>query len=405
MTNFDNYKTEIFDGINSNPRVATSDKASNGSDLIHKVNGICNQLNSSLDSYWNNTELFLDTNDGDDLNDGLTSDTAKKTTESLVQLISSKTINQALTLDIKGSSITTIDLQGIRNEEDAILIIKLYSDSNQIVFDNSVYNNLLLNIPENLIVKFSNCDLKTNSKITIGEAKKITIENSEFRAEDGYTGELLEVFNLKESIITGNRFTGDVFSYDSENLLVLSQQQKAKLYYNSFYRSAQKPIKAEDSNLYMCDKTNLYGYDGELDEQVITISGSKIVLEKTDFYTPQNTEIINSKVIDHFSNNQALKSYYWNFENLSDETRLLIPSISKNASISELRVFEEGIDADFDLHIDGNRLFKTNNLPTVKTFDLKDKNNRLSRTESKSVSLIVTGTASKITVQVDFLEF
>ena len=71
------FKTQIFEGINDQPQAATAETASNGSDTIAKINGLIDAIEinrGKLAETWAiGTSFYLDLNLGDDTNDGLRS--------------------------------------------------------------------------------------------------------------------------------------------------------------------------------------------------------------------------------------------------------------------------------------------------------------------------------------------
>lgn len=103
-------QTPIFPGINDSPQSATSTQASNGSDLIDKVNTVLTNLNTdfaTINSQLSGgsvaapTTIYVDATNGDDNNDGETSNTAKATIQAAIDSLVGK--------DIVGTEITQVD--------------------------------------------------------------------------------------------------------------------------------------------------------------------------------------------------------------------------------------------------------------------------------------------------------
>lgn len=106
------FKTQIFEGINDQPISATAEAASNGSDTIAKINGLIDAIEinrGKLAETWAiGTSFYLDLDLGDDANDGLSLSSPKLTVSAIINLITSKKIDD-INLLVSGTIRETLD--------------------------------------------------------------------------------------------------------------------------------------------------------------------------------------------------------------------------------------------------------------------------------------------------------
>ena len=405
MSIFDNFKTAIFPGINDSPREATADLAGNPSDLISRVNGLIDKLNYLFKPTWGNASIYVDEINGDDGLDGSTSEAALQTLDAAMSLISTKTIDSTLTLFLSNFTLTSIDLASVRANKGSELIIT--KGTGYLNFIQSIESD------ENLVT-----NKLTDFKVTISDAvfnhfksqevkflADIELKNCTFQASNDYAGNLLKLDSLVDSKLSGNYFYGEQQNYQSGNLLAINSCDNLNLRNNYFYYSTNTPITISYSNVNF-EKYNQISEDYlSQGSKALTITSSLVKIGNDNNITAQNTEVIDSKVINNSIENESIKSLFFNFDLIQDTNRTLILNSATTGSIKALYFSSDENTATVSLSINNNTITANTDTYGTLLLELSDTNNRLLKNNGDKVSIAVTGTATNLTLQLNIIEF
>ena len=175
MSDLQQFKTQIFTGINDQPISATAEAASNASDTIDKINGLIDALDT-----WGDAELYLDLTSGDDAKDGLTQETALYSPAALVNLIATKTIDRQLTIKMVGTALpdAVFDLQNVKAIRGAKLIFTNGNNPAIISRNSASPAQPIINIPSELTIELGSIVFKAESTIVFDAPNQIDFQNT-----------------------------------------------------------------------------------------------------------------------------------------------------------------------------------------------------------------------------------
>ncbi len=402
---FDIFKTAIFPGINDQPRPATAELASNPSDLINKINGLIDKLNLLISPKWGDSILYLDGINGSDSNSGYSASTAVKTFAVLKAIIAEKVIDGELTIYVSNTNFNFLDLNNLKVQTNGSIVFDRYIGFFTFEPEYQDGNEVLKNFPYNLKITIKNAIFNCYDGFTFSSLENLTLSWCEFNSYFGYGGTLLKLSDLKNSKITGGYFRGDSNGYTNNNLLRIENSKNIELESTYSYYSTGDSLAIDYSTV------TLTGYNSnsrdylETDKKSIALQTSSLFIEGNQDIYPWDVAINNSNVTDNSNNNSNLKIRTWTYPNLSDEIVVLIPSTAKNCQVKSMILSAESGTATCDLLLNNQNLVNTSSSNLSQEYDLNLSTNKLSQDSGDDLKLQITGSLSKIVVQIAFVEF
>lgn len=407
MSLFDEFKTPIFQDINDTPRSATETEASNGSDLISKVNSICDQLNRTMPEFFNKAFIFFDSSDTD--YDSLWDDQySVKSILQLEELLRTKIVNNEVTIflitDFPDDA--SIDLSFLKVSGSASLIFKSNPNNlSSVKITVNSFQSFIENIPKQLNIKIENINFECERPLRIFNGSDINISNCVFSSLFNDNVSLLQVENFEKSEISDNKFTATGFSEFGGHLAFFGAINSLLLKDNNFDTSEHPAITMLNCN---SDIAGIQSYADNVShrkQNFIKAVNSNITLTKRANILPVHVINENSTVINKTStgNSNTFITYY--FDSLTDAKKVLIINPIHSFSIVSMHVEDDDSSASYDLEV--NDLPITANFTTdkFKNYSLVDINNRLEKAEGSKLFLVVVGTANNITVQIEITSY
>jgi hypothetical protein len=397
-------KIAIFAGINDTPKAASEIEPGNGSDLINRLNQLIDRINPFISEKWGDVVLFLDASFGDDSNDGLAPETSVKTVSRLLEIIASKTIDKTLTIIYAATPLVAFDLDGIKAEPGGVLNI-FHSHSFSAYPDASDNPSILfVNVPNALKLSLEGFLVRFSRTSRIEEIKKLSLTNCTFLSAPTFKGRLLNIWNIEEVTISNCSFFGNENGLESYQLISCEGIKNLNFIELQAHSSYDTPFNISRSDVsisgyiynYLAD--NPYSqYFMSANESIVTIEGYTQIAEKR--IKLRNSFIRNKNFLQ---NNQHTFCYF--FPSLTDEVVVLMPQAYRHFTIKNLNVADNNSSAVYDLTISNVQVAKKFDDAKRKSFDLNDTNNNIIPALSSLLQLVVTGTATNVTVQVDLLE-
>lgn len=400
----DNYKTEIFSGINDDPIPATVERGSNGSDIVSKLNGICDFFESNVLLRWGNVQFYVDGVNGNDSNKGLAADSAFQTQQKLVEVLATRVIDGVLTVNFANITLTPIDLQFLIVLESSHIIFKGSSDN----FSYSILdaNTAKLFLNKYVEFKFSliGCSITCGVSFDFYDFKLLEFKDIKINPLEGLIFSLFYIQNCGELLFLRCFFNTDAsssamvccFSVDNIRNLIIDESDL------NFYRDYA-----------------IYGYDCNLDirrqnvftsapspniipklnlEGCVAVVAPDLGISKTDTYT------FYSKIIFLEAGDLNREVFHFNFVNLPAGSHPLAYMFRTNYKIDRLHVVDQTPTASYNLTIGGQSLTLGFQGAKAKTFSSSDIKNYLEAGGGSLLELVVSEDAVNVSVNVVVFE-
>ena len=405
MALFDQFKTAIFPGINDEPREATAEEAGNGSDLIFRINGLIDRLNILISPKWGETSIYIDGTNGNDTNDGLTESTQIKTQDRLVRLIESKVINNKLTIVGSNIALSGIDLANVQNTSDAHLMFVRGNGNLDFIPSETSRTIALRNEPENLKISFEYITFLLSDNVAFSDLKELNIHNCSFISQGNYNGNLLFLYDVKQSKISGSVFNGNSTGNGSETLLKAFNNDYIYANNNYFYDTNSDSIYLYQCNAKFGAYNSIYSTNRDTTKGLVKITKSNLEIN-SGYYAPilKDFTISGGSITDLGRDSNNFKTYNFHFSTLNETVVTLIPYTQKQIIVKRLFVLDDATDTVYELLVSGQSIVKTTDENKNKTYDIRDPNNLLTSENSNKLELQIVGTANNISVQIETIE-
>lgn len=251
-----NLKTEIFSEINDIPRVATAEKASNGSDLIHKVNGLVDVVQSLVfgDDVWHDRSFYLDTAVNEDSGSGITIESPANTVARIIEIISSKPVMGSISIIISGTVENAFDFASVRFIGIPKIFLRNNANSNndcRFVTEDDFNAKLIKNYPYGCQLKIENLQIDCRNTLNFENINLLTLRNCNFTTSFSHTEVFASISNVNFLSAINIGFTSSTPNSGTTPILNMRNVNFGKLEYLNFNTEGSRAIGINQSQIYI----------------------------------------------------------------------------------------------------------------------------------------------------------
>ena len=407
MTSFEDFKTPIFPGINDLPEEASAEAASNGSDLIKKVNGICDELvktfpNSQITTY----QIIFDPNNEIDPN--TLNNNQFTSLSAFSNFITQNELTEDLIVNISGSSSKT----------DVLDLTNLIADNTYTITfigDNSVSENIIncgiageskSIITNNANVKliFENITFLMTQQLVVDDAKSISFKKCLISNDENYLGSI-NIFRRIDELSFIDCFFYSAFANTFSTALNCFRVSNLTCSKITVKHPTKRSIVINFCTVRFLNSITFVNYDFEYDVDLIFLNESNTYIDK-------DVQLKNINLYKKNSNVKSINAYAYEkgcfifkFDSIENKSIALIPYPPFNYFVTEMFVKADISISNFKLLKNQSYLSVTSERSPNRKYDSPNTNDLFAFSTTNSLNMEVTGIASDITVEVIYEKY
>ena len=279
------FKTPIFEGINDKPVAATSENASNGADLIHKLNGVCDTLTDIFASASGNFEgktYFISNGVDIQSSEDISESNIFNDLNAFSSFLSQNELSEDLLVVVNGSfdNSTVLDLTNVIANNPIKITIRGVNSEVNIVNVDSINSNFVVN--ENINIKLSIEDFVFNlSQIAnFYKIPNITFIDCFFYGTETYNGSVARFIRI-DNLELIRCFFSNTASNSTLTIIAIGTTKLAIIEDCTFDCFRQNHFAVEAEKVYFKNEIAFSKYDIEFDTDLITISLANVFLQNS----------------------------------------------------------------------------------------------------------------------------
>lgn len=399
--NFEQFKTTIFPNINDEPREATVEQASNGSDLINRVNSLCDTL-ASIE--FDTTEIISFTINFNITESDITEANLFNSFASFTNYLVNNVLDKNLVITLIGNSSgqDLLNFLDVNLESVSQITFQSATEQANLLYssNNSAYFISNLNYP--VILKFVNLSFSLQKSFQFRDFSQLELEQCSFIDVAGFSGNIITLLNIKHvnikdcyiSNIENNGSGKAIFSNLIETLSIESLT----------VRTRTRPLlELRGGNITLDGKFNFIDFDYTLESNLFILRDNNLILERNSNLLIQNFTLINAKIFSIAKTDNIVHSLYFYFTSISDVTVPLIIFPNKPFRLRRMYSSQVNSSASIALYKNDVETIRLTGGSQEASYSQSSEVNYFNAALNNVLKLKVTGTANNLTLQIDCL--
>lgn len=406
MVDLNNFKTPIFEGINDVPREATDTEASNGSDLIHKVNGLCDSVSFALTQTEKTYDYSINFDLTDEETNNLEGDNNYNSFASFLESLQETGLEQDIEVKIIGTSSGTdaLNFANINLKLGATVTLIGELDASFIVYGDEFTSNFIRNVTTSINIVFKQINFLHQNLVPYQDLSKVHFINCRITKEGDFDRDLMSFRDIQDVKIIDTSFSALTLS--SFGGLFAANDVDKILFKNVNVACNARPFLGfTKSNGYFSDLFTVDDAGVSREGKLIRIVSSAVNLDFSSNLNVDNFDVVNSNIFVQKTANNFRKSYHFFFRELSDETIPLILIGKKSYRVDTIDFAETGVSSKLSLYKRTTPIPVASSSSYFTRYDLDSPDNFFQMNSFAPLNLKVTGTVNNVTIQINCYEY
>ena len=408
MQNFEQFKTPIFPGINDRPEEATIESASNGSDLINKVNRICDELDRSFPSEPQLTTYQITFDPNNEIDPNTLEDNQFTSLNSFGEFLKKSELTEDILINIKGQSsdTDTLDLDGITVNSPHKIFIKGIECSIFVNQGNSTNPSLFIVNTSNIELIVENVSMIARQTIFITNIAKITFISCDFVAVENHSFDILYILRI-ENLKLSKCTLSSISINKAVKLAYIAESESVVLNACTFICQSDKYLNFFNCNVYFENKNLFPDLDLASSINLIGSERTSVFLDRNSFLDAKHfTKGTLGKTSKELIKNRDAGCFSFYFSNIQANTTIPLIIMPPFDFVVHRALVDSNISpVNFVFKKNNNPLSISSNFGDLKKFNGDNLDNAFEQGTLDRLNIEILEDTANLTVQVIYYRY